>query len=285
MKKRGLMVMILTIVFLMPLVSAELCSLDATILTQDPYPAIPGEYVDVVFQITGIENTDCGQVTFELKEKYPITLDPGIVNPVIIQSGVYERNFNSFLTVPYNVRIDDDALDGDNPIEVVITSSNVGQQLKEFNLNIEDSRVDFEIFVKDYDFVTNIMTFEILNIGESDIEALTVQIPHQDSIDIKGPNRNVIGDLDSNEYTTAEFEATSDGGDIEVEIIYTDSINVRRSTKKIVSYDPEYFEGRKADSNGVGIGTYIFWIAVIGGIGYWLYRRAKKKKHKAHSHR
>ena len=56
--------------------------------------------------------------------------------------------------------------------------------------------------------MANEITIEVLNIEASDIEALTIEIPKQDNIEVKGPNKIVVGDLDSNEYTTAEFEAS-----------------------------------------------------------------------------
>ena len=45
-------------------------------LNQDPYPAVPGEYVNVVFQIEGVENSKCDEVYFDLIADYPIRLDP-----------------------------------------------------------------------------------------------------------------------------------------------------------------------------------------------------------------
>jgi hypothetical protein len=276
---------ILLAVFIMPMISAAACGLEVSLINQDPYPAIPGEYVDVVFQITGVDNPECGVVEFEVKESFPFTLDPTEENPITVRSGVYDRKFSSFYIAPYEIRVDADALDGDNPIEVFFSStkSNI-ENIKEFNINVQDTRVDFEVFIKDYNPATKIMTFELLNIEESDIEALTVEIPKQDNIEVKGPNRNIVGDLDSNEYTTAEFEAISKGGAIELKIIYTDSINVRRTIDKTVYFEPSYFEGRNGN-NGIGIGTYIFILVVVGVIGFWWYRRRKKRKHRAHSHR
>ena len=39
------------------LVSAS-CVLDTTLLNQDPYPAVPGDYVNLVFQVTGLQSID-----------------------------------------------------------------------------------------------------------------------------------------------------------------------------------------------------------------------------------
>ncbi|MEK6850524.1 MAG: hypothetical protein AABX85_03040 [Nanoarchaeota archaeon] len=56
-------------------VHAESCSPTVTLLNQDPYPVIPGEYVKLVFQIEGLANSECGKVYFELIEDYPMKFD------------------------------------------------------------------------------------------------------------------------------------------------------------------------------------------------------------------
>ena len=238
MKKRlNLVLYLIGIVFLLNFVAAD-CELGVSLLNQDPYPAVPGEYVKLVFQVTGVEDSDCGEVVFELVQDYPLMFDPDESTETTIKAGTFVNDYNSYLMVPYKVRIDENALDGENPIKVKYTSASTLASITEsFDLEIEDSKVDFEINIKDYDYITHILTLEILNIGEKDVEALTLEISDQESIQIKGPNRNIIGDLDSNDYTTADFEASLSEGEIKVEIFYTDSINVRRNLEKIVSFN------------------------------------------------
>ncbi len=273
MKKEGLIIILSLI--LMPLVVASSCDLDVSIINQDPYPAIPGDYVKVVFQIDGVENPECGIVTFELKENYPFSLDPGVTNRITINAGTYSRSYSSFYLATYNLRVNGDALEGNNPIEVVYSSTNSGELLNEFDIYIEDTRADFEVHIEDYDYSTKILTFEILNTAEVDIEALTIEIPKQENIIIKGANKKVIGDLDSNEYTTADFEAVPNDGEIELKIIYTDSINVRRELTKKVIFDSSYFTGRNGNKRSVPW----FWIILVLGVAGWFFWK-RHKKHK-----
>ncbi len=260
-------------------VLAERCNLEASMINQDPYPALQGEYANVVFQLDGIANPECGLVEFELVNKYPISFDLPEQAKITVDAGTYQKDFSSFLIAPFKVRVDANALDGDNPIEVKYRySGNEAYETKQFNLNIEDTRADFEIHVQSYNSVTKIITFEILNIGKSDIEALTVEIPKQDNIEIKGSNRNIVGDLDSNEYTTADFEATPYEGELNVKLTYTDSINERRSVAKNVYFDPEYFKGRIADQGKSNTGWYVAFLIVGGLVGYYFYKKHKKKK-------
>ena len=277
-------------IFLINLASAQNCNLEASFINQDPYPAVPGDYVKLVFQLEGLENTNCGQVTFKLLETYPLIFDPE-TNPVIsVTAGTFTRKFSSSLLAPYRVRIDENALDGENPIEVEfsydstsVVATGRATKTKQFDLIVEDVKADFEITIKNYNPSTNILTLEILNIGESDIEALTLEISDQENINVKGSFRNIVGDLDSNDYTTADFEAIPSNGEIRINILYTDSINVRRNLEKTIIFDSKYFEGR---SNGGGTSgwVYLLLLVIIAGIIYWWYKRQKRKK-KAHAPR
>jgi len=269
-------ILLLAVFSFIGLITAETCNLEISMINQDPYPAIPGDYVKVVFQIDGLENTNCGTVTFGVNENYPVYLDPTVENPIVINSGTYQKDYGSFYLAPYKLRVDENALDGENPIEVYY-STGATNIVKEFNLTVEDIRADFEVYVKDYDYTTNEITFEILNIEEVDIEALTIEIPKQDNVEVKGSNRVVVGDLDSNEYTTADFEAILPKGEtsIELNIIYTDSINVRREMQKMVDFDSSYFTDRTADQKSP---PWLLYIIIIAVIGFFVWRRIKKKK-------
>lgn len=281
MKKSGLIfgLILASVFFSLLVVSAAACELEVSLLNQDPYPAIPGDYVKVVFQITGLENPECGLVKFGISEEYPISLDPNTTNQVTIEAGTFQRKYSSSYLAPYMIRIDKNAIEGNNPIEV---SYSVGltNYLEEFNIYVEDSRADFEIYVKDYDYSTNELTFEILNIEDVDIQALTIEVPKQEGINVKGANKKVIGDLDSNEYTSADFEMVLPDGEseINVNLIYTDSINIRREINKTVHFDSDYF----TDRSGTQKKTPWLWIILaVAVVGWIIYRRIKKKKKEA----
>ncbi len=278
------MCLILVGLFLINFASAETCNLDASLINQDPYPAVPGDYVKVVFQLDGLENIACGQVTFKLIESYPLIFDPETNPEISINAGIFSRTYSSSLLAPYRVRIDENALDGENPIEVEFfyesqeVSAGRATRSKQFNLTIEDVKADFEITIKNYDPATNTLTLEILNIGESDIEALTLEILDQPNVNVKGSYRNIVGDLDSNDYTTADFEAVPSNGEIKLNLLYTDSINVRRSLEKTVTFDSKYFVDRIDSNAGTSGWFYFFLLIVIGTIIYWWYKRRKRKK-------
>ena len=287
MKKRKNFLIILVGILLIGIISAEACSLEISMINQDPYPAIPGDYVKVVFQIDGLSNPSCGLVNFQVKEEFPFSVDPSSPNPIEVRSGTYSRKYSSFYIAPYKIRVNENALNGNNPIEVAYTTGGSATEiLKDFNIYVEDSRADFEIHIKNYDYTTKTLTFEILNIEDVDVEALTLEIPKQENIQIKGANKKVIGDLDSNEYTTADFEATMEDGDMEIKIIYTDIINVRREITKNVTFDSSYFLERNNSKKKQPIWLYI----IIGVVVLWyiwmrIRKARKKKKRIEHSHK
>jgi len=256
------------------------CDLDVNLLNQDPYPAVPGDYVKLVFQVEGLDSPNCEDITFNLLANYPIEFDPGESGLRTFKKIDYVKDYETNLLIPYEVRINKDALDGTSPIEATVHSKRDAPVTKTFDLEIDDVRAHFEIYVKDYDYTTHELTLEILNIAKADIEALTIEIPKQDSITIKGTNRMVVGDLDSNEYTTTEFEATPSDGEIKINLIYSDTINTRRLTQDTITFDSSYFIDRKADQKTTSTGTYIFYAIIIGLIGWWIIRKFTKKKKK-----
>jgi len=283
MKNRGegLLVIPFFIILIAGIVGAEGCVLNAELINQDPYPAMPGEYVKVVFQLTGIENPECGKVDFGLIEKFPFSLDGGVSTEVSVLGGTHTRDFESFLMIPYKIRVNENALDGENSLEVRFSST--GQErlsrLETFNITVEDSRTDFEVSIKEYDKKTNKLTLDILNVGERDVEALTIEIPEQEKIIIKGPNRNIVGSLDSNDDTTFDFEAIPTDGVIKMTILYTDAIGVRRSLEKEVTYDSSYFTDRKADQKKTKSTSYYILIGLIIVVMIvWIRNRVKRKK-------
>lgn len=254
------------------------CNLEVSLINQDPYPAIPGEYVEVVFQIDGLANVNCDSVEFELLEKYPISFDPGVERKVFAESGIFQKDYSSFLLAPYKVRVDSNALEGKNPIEVQFQyGAGTGFETAQFDLDVEDTRVDFEVYVKDYDPSTGNLVLEVLNIAEGDIEALTIEIPKQENIEIKGSKANIVGDLDSNEYTTADFEAIPQEGEITIRLFYTDEINERRITEKTILFEPEYFQDRLSDQEKPQTGLYIVLLIIAVIIIYYFYKRRKKR--------
>tara|TARA_Y100000310_G_scaffold39747_1_gene37258 strand:+ start:6370 stop:7257 length:888 start_codon:yes stop_codon:yes gene_type:complete len=289
--KRGILVLVFA-VFLMSVsmvAAVRECNLDASLINQDPYPAVPGEYVKVVFELTGISSLDCGLINFEVEDDYPFLFDSGVERITTFNPVTYTSGFRNTAVLPYRIRIDEEALDGENEIRVIHygSAADFNTFVEEtFNITVEDSRTDFEVHVKDYSFDEKKLIFEILNIGEKDIEALTIEIPEQDSVEIIGSDRVIIGDVDSNEDDTASFYAEVRGDEIKIDVYYTDQIGVRRKVEKTVMINRDNFKRSVDESSGLSSATsFLLGIVLIVALyfGYkWWKKRKERKKHRHH---
>ncbi|MGV8142488.1 MAG: hypothetical protein ACP5NS_02515 [Candidatus Pacearchaeota archaeon] len=271
-------VFLVLLVFLFSNSVYALCSPDINLINQDPIFATPGEYVDLVFQVEGVEDPSCGLITIELLEEYPFSLDSD-ESVFQVESGTYVKDFNSFLTLPYKVRVDSEALDGDQPLKIKLSTSNVVQfaRVFEFNISVEDVRTDFITTIDSYSFADNQLVIGLINIGDEDARAITVEIPEQESISIDGGHIKILGDLDSNEDTTISFSASPSDGDIKVIISYNDQTNVRRTVTKNILFTSKSFDSTREKSS-LSVSNIILWVVVLVIISYLFWIRHKRKK-------
>jgi len=207
----------------------------------------------------------------ELVEEFPFTIDPSSNSVHRIRSGTYTKDYSSTFMAPFKVRINEDALDGETPIK--IRYKNVE---KMFNIEIQDIRANFEIFVDDFELATNTITFEVLNLGDENIEAVTVEIPTQDGVKIYGANRENIGDLSSNEATTSDFRILTDKESIDIIIYYSDITNTRRSVEQTITLNLSNFNYPSDNKTS----PLIWVLLVIVGIILFFFIKKRYKKNK-----
>jgi len=123
-------------------VAAESCAPNVTLINQDPYPAVPGNYVKLVFQISSISSSDCGDINFALLPKYPLILDPRETGIRTFSKVDYLKDYNTNILVPYKVRVDENAVDGSSPIEINLQNKGTSPLAisKTFNLEIKTQK-------------------------------------------------------------------------------------------------------------------------------------------------
>ena len=98
-------VLILAIVlFVMPVISAS-CQLSVQLLNQDPYPAVPGEYVKVVFQLDGTADTGCGKAFIEVVPAFPFSIEQDSTK-MMVSSGNYLNGYNSYILKGYKLAVE-----------------------------------------------------------------------------------------------------------------------------------------------------------------------------------
>ena len=232
--------------------------------------------------MNGLSNANCGNFYFALSDDYPIQFDPGASTSTVLQSGTYVNNYGSFTLVPFKVRVDDNALNGDNEIWVKYApnyqSGNLSYFLQNFSLTVNNTKSDFDISIKDYDYTTQIITFDVINIGENDVNALTVDLPIQQNFSAKGSTRSIVGSFSSGEDTSFTFEGVPQKGNIDLTVQYTDNIGVRRELNKTVYFDPQLFTGRIGQQTSPNYTLYGILIIIVALIVWWIISRRNKKK-------
>jgi len=273
MKKSVLVLAI--ILFIAPLISAA-CELSVQVINQDPYPAVPGEYVKVVFQMDGTADPNCGKAFMEIVPTFPFSIEQDATK-MTVSSGTYLTGYESFILKGYKLLVDKSAVDGPNKIKLNYGISSSSILSKEFDIEVDNPMTEFDVSIQDYDAATNTITFGIVNIGEKDVEALTIEVLNQDNAYVKGTNKVIIGSLSSNDDTTANLELVPKEGEITVRIEYNDQTHTRRTVEKKVYFTKGFIESIKNVPQAKGGYYYLFWLVIIILVVYFVYRFFKKK--------
>ena len=274
-------------------------------LKYDPYPVTPGDYFDIWIEVrTKEKSTDW---TFELVPEYPFSLD---VNEDAIRN--YEDSDLSNIVMKYRVRVAEDALDGTYDLKIKYDYNNV-DYYEVFEVTIEDSTTEFDAVIQDTS--DSEVSIAIANVGKYTANSVVVRIPEQDSFEVSGSNGQMVGNLDSGDYTIISFEVSASMGNNQMQmgegfnpenqtmpsedqesdkllfnIYYTDTLGVRRIVNMTLPLQMETnmssmlsmgemgdFSGR--DSTSWWSNWYYLIILAIlgGGIFIWI----KKHPHKA----
>jgi hypothetical protein len=219
-------------------VLATPCYLDIHLVNQDPYPAVPGSYVEVLFEVDGIENPNCKDISFKLNLDYPFSLNPGSSSMYTISGGEYSLRGSNLWKIPYKLLVDEHAVDSEYDI---IVMHNNGQGVtptikEEFNVSVEDIRTSFDLVVQES--TGNEVSLAIANVGKNPANSLIVRIPEQEQFRVSGTSGQMVGNLDAGDYSIVGFSVLPSGrgsGEeslgrmLQVQIDYTDIIGERRS--------------------------------------------------------
>lgn len=270
----------LIVLSLMGIIQAA-CTLDLSLVNQDPYPVSPGENLKIIFQVEGTANSECGQVGLKIVENFPFSVDPVSKPFQTIQSGTFVKDYSGNWVVPFTLRIDEDAREGTTKLEVELSQGGnfLGALVKSFDIEIEEVQTEFEIHVKDYSKSKQTITLEILNVGGSDVDALSIEIPNQENLEILGNNKNIIGVLDANEYTTTTFQANANSGELTFIVKYNDITGTRRTHEEKTLFDATPFTLKEQNGQkSTGLTTTIILLILAGVVVYWYYKKQKHKK-------
>ena len=108
-----------------------------------------------------------------------------------------------------------------------------------FYIQTADAQTNFDLVIQDS--TSTATSIGIANTGENTANSLIVRIPDQAGFRTVGTNGQIVGNLNSGDYTIATFDLVpvtrSNNETLAVELDYTDSIGVRRSIIENVPFN------------------------------------------------
>lgn len=289
-----------------------------TQLSYSPYPANPGEYFDLYVEAQATGTVTPSNATFILNPSYPFSLTPS-------DSGV--RSFGQLGSTPvvmhFQVLVDSNAVAGNNELDMDY-SQNGGLSgtwgVQPLQIQVANAETDFDLVVQASSSTGT--SIGIANIGENTANSLIVRIPTQSGFRVSGTNGQIVGNLNSGDYTLATFDviptatltrtgtgnqttfsrnSTAANQMLQVELDYTDAIGVRRTVIKEIPFNSVSLSGnsttftgnfvggnfsRTSSSNSSIFNSPWFWIIliiVLSGGGFATYKIVSNKK-KKHKH-
>lgn len=208
-------------VFQSPLIKSassdtNLCNLNVSLVNQDPYPATPDSYLNILLQVTGVGTTNCGGAKISLSLDYPFSMDSGN-NLQILQANTYNKDgFKDVWNVPYTLRVDKNALEGDSQLTVKYAPGNWDSNsylTKKFNISIKDYQTSFDAVIQD--FSSNQVSIALANTGKYAANAVVVRVPQQENYIVTSSDGQMVGNLDSGDYTLVSFSLTPKSNQIQ----------------------------------------------------------------------
>src|SRR4030042_2100237 len=177
--------------------------IQVTSLKYEPYPANPGEYVDIWIKANLGSSTD--YVKFELLDSFPFSVDSS-------ENRVREyEDFSGSVVMHYKVRVDEDAVEGTNQLKIKIISDKYSSSGYIYSMDVEvaDAQTDFDLVIQDS--TSSEISLAIANIGKNTANSMIVRIPEQESYKSTGTNGQMVGNLESGDYTIVSFSIASIG--------------------------------------------------------------------------
>lgn len=298
-----LFMMITNINFVSAAYGDSSCNPVIKIVSQDPIPSIPDSYVKLIFEVSNLGN--CYGFAVKLNPEYPFSLDTGSDSIQTIENIPSSSGYKSAWDVPYKIRIASDALDGEYNLKLTYHEGS-GRDFetfaieKMFNITIQDSRTKFDAVIQES--AGSDVSIAIANIGKYTANSVVVRIPEQESFIVSGTDGQMVGNLESGDYTIVGFSVASkvtaprnmtrgsspsnspvQSSNLKFDVYYTDNIGERRIVNMELPLNSgnstmmSGFPGRKTSSSSWSSWYTILIILVIFIGGCWIYKKYPKK--------
>jgi hypothetical protein len=239
-------------------------------IRQDPFPANPGESVDVYLKIDNIGATIIGP-KFDFNLEYPFTLNPSSFD---VGKGYSVLDSSDRLTLKYKLDIDKNAKPGDYEVEFRAYYDNKDYYPYFFKINVADVTTNFDLALQDV--TKDGVSVAIANTGKNTASSITVSLNDQSDFTLVGPSSYIIGNLNMGDYTlvnlfivpSKEFDVGSNLN-LNVKVAYTDIQGHRREVEKIIPVVMSY----KVDKGFEDLDNNIYGknSSANGGPGFFFY--------------
>ena len=136
-------------------------------LRYNPYPANPGEYVDVWIKAT--LGSSVKYAKFELVDSFPFSLDSN-------EDPIREyKDFSGDVVMHYKVRVSQDAVEGINSLKLKIYSDEFAStgSIYSMDIDIANAQTDFDLVVQDS--TSSQVSLAIANIGKNTANSMIVR--------------------------------------------------------------------------------------------------------------
>ncbi len=195
------------------------CYPQINLVNQDPNPAVPGSYVKVLLEVSGVDNPDCKGFAVQISPQYPFSLDPGVSPIQVLNDSTYTPDFKTSWTVPFKLRVADDAIQGEYTLPIKSHTgtsrdflTNPPMQLSydnEVNITLTDALTSFATVVQDSS--GSQVSIGVVNTGTNTANSMIVSIPVQDGYRATGSSQQIVGNLIAGDYTIVSFNVASTG--------------------------------------------------------------------------
>jgi hypothetical protein len=251
-------------------------------------------------EVQNIGKSDAKDAVFSIIPGYPFTSNDSLTREYGVVSGLFSAyNFKQSgeatiqanqIVMKFRMKADDNAPAGDSMIKFS-SNPNKGNPDTEYSfslpISIEKTKTEFN--VKLHDISPKETSLTVLNTGENDAKAVTIDVKDYSQINtLEGMGPSSLGDIAVGENTVTHMKMMpKSASPITVVISYTDKSGVRTNIEKEVAVDESKLSSVCAPASE---NSYMKWMFAIGGfiIGLFLMvfiSVAKSRKHSHDSHK
>lgn len=237
--------------------------IQVTMVNQNPDPAEPGNYVEVKFKIENIGSSNAENVIFEILPTYPFSLDPGESAKQNIGSVWGRQIGDKGIILKYRLKVDEDAVEGENDINVrySLNNGNTWQKPNDFYIDVRTH--DAILNIKKITYVPDpmppgkraVLSIQLENMADSLLKDIQIELnlitllQSTTSVTYEElpfsplgtTNKQVIKKINPGKVETVDFtlitdpDASADIYKIPITVQYSDELGTNYSKSEIIS--------------------------------------------------